>query len=292
MFMNTKKISIIIPNMIECFFVNRFFILLQKTDPNYFNENYIISAVTGTLNYSIWNLNRKNKYINFPSFKILYSFYKKNNISINFFFDNPNIDEKEILDSFSNLALSYAHEEGNSISLYSDILENYINKNYPLYKLFKISSPENERNKNIEIDSKYNSTIKTYNGENSIITLNPICPADCKLYDIHREYISQEQKHFYKPSKFFVCPLKTSTCFYDLEKNPNFISNEKIKKYIDNGFHTFRIDANYITKNTTVDYSMNDIIESYIYYLIKPEFQNKIRYKATEEYTKSLRRGV
>ena len=291
MFMNTNKINIIISNMIECFFVNRFFILLQKTNPNYFNENYVISSVTGSLNYSIWNLNRKEKYINFSTFQILYNFYRENDISINFVFENPNINEEEVYDNFSNLALSYAHEDGNSISLYSNVLENYIKNNYPSYKIFKITSPENKENKYIEIDSRYNSTInKVENKQKTIITLNPICPPDCKLYDIHREYLSQEQKNFYAPSKFFICPLKSSTCFYDLEKNPNFISNEEIKKYIENGFYTFRINANYIIRNTIINYSMIDIIESYVYYLIKPNFQNEIRHKAIEEYIKSLKK--
>lgn len=271
--MRTKKINFILPNMIECFFINRLFILLQKNSPTYFNENYVISGVTGTIDYSIWNTHRTSKYINFSSFKTIYDFYNKNKISINFLFENEQINNEDLYDTFSNLILKYAHNKNNAVSATSEILKKYIKRKYPKFKFIEHSQA---------------SEIKK--SKEDYIILNPICDKNCKLLKAHKQYLDNEQKLYYSPSKIFTCPLKKSTSFYDLQTNPDFVSNDEIKNYINFGFNNFKIEANYITNNTNINYSMFDIIESYIYYLIKPEFQNEVRNKAVKEYLKSLQK--
>ncbi len=271
--MRTKKINFILPNMIECFFINRLFILLQKNSSTYFNENYIISGVTGTIDYSIWNTHRTSKYINFSSFETIYDFYNKNKISINFLFENEQIGNDDLYDTFSNLVLKYAHNKKNSVTAFSKLLIKYIEKKYPKYKI---------------VEQKKANDIKK--SKDDCVLLNPVCPINCKFYDIHKKYLDNEQKNFYAPSKIFICPLKKSTSFYDLQTNPNFISKEEIQNYTKQGFCNFKIDANYICNNTSINYSMFDIIESYIYYLIKPEYQDIVRNTAIKEYIKTLQR--
>ncbi len=84
-----------------------------------------------------------------------------------------------------------------------------------------------------------------------------------------------EQKGFYEVSKFFVCPLSDDYNFYSLFENNNFITYKKINEYLNLGFRNFKINSSFLQMR----YSRYDAIESYIYYLVKPEYQNEIRKK-------------
>lgn len=260
-----KEVKFTISGLLQCFFINRLFLILMKKAPEYFKEGYRITTVSGSFPYSIWSRYREIKYINVSTISTIIKFYNSINISVNLNFENSQIKEEDLKDTFSNLILNIAHNEKNSLICASKLLENYIRENYPLFKIIN---------------------------NDDTITLNPLCDTNCKYYHIHREYLDKEQINFYKKSKLFLCPLNPDLCFYDLQKNKNFISNEKLEDYIKKGFYNFKIEENLISKNVDIDYSIYDIIESYVYYLIKPEQFNNVRNYILKEYVKFLKKGA
>lgn len=278
-----KKINVQIslPNFHNQVFLNLCFITLQENNKTVFKNGFQITAAEGCFPYSIWSLDRDRRYITAHDVETTLDLYAKHGISVNYIFDNDCISKDDLSDRFSNMLLELAHKSGNGVYVKSDLLYDYIKQNFPVYKLIKIADKDDFDKKDILIESKYNNFFKKDDvkfKENAYITLNPICPADCRHYDEHRTYIANEQLNFYGISDIYVCPLKRDFNFFDLKCNSNFISEEMMKDYIKAGFHNFRIDFPSIEKCIDVSYGIYDTIESYIYYLIKPEYKDEIRH--------------
>ena len=83
-----KKINFIIPNLFNNFYINKFFIELKSSNPNYFYDDCILSQVYGTVPYSIWGINNTRKYAPLKNIKQIFNFYYKNKLSVNLFFEN------------------------------------------------------------------------------------------------------------------------------------------------------------------------------------------------------------
>ena len=155
--------------------------------------------------------------------------------------------------------------------------------------MIKIVDFNDVKQNNILIEDRYNHLLdveKLKKQKNIYLILNPMCSPDCNLYDFHREYTANSQIHFIKNENNFLCPLKTDINFYDIQQNKNFISIDTIKKFPQNGRFNFMISDCEIFQDVNVVYNTFDIIESYIYYLIKPQYQNKIRNLLIYEYVK------
>lgn len=275
------NINISLPNFHNQIFLNLCFITLQENNKTVFKNGFEISAAEGCFPYSIWSLNRDRRYITMHDVETTLNLYIKHSIPVNYIFDNGSISKEDLSDKFSNMLLEAAHKNGNGVYVRSNLLYDYIKENYPSYKLIKIAAPDEFDRKDIAVIDKYNNTFKKNDikfKEDAYITLNPMCPSDCRHYDEHRKYLELEQLNYYGISDVYVCPLKRDFNFYDLINNSNFITEEKMKDYINAGFRNFRIDYPSIEKCADINYGIYDTIESYIYYLIKPEYKDEIRH--------------
>ena len=76
--------------------------------------------------------------------------------------------------------------------------------------------------------------------------------------------------------KIIACSRKKDGFFEALENFPTVIKVDDLyNKYVPMGFKHFKIEAR--TNNII------DVLESYIYYMLKPEFQSEIRYEALKK---------
>ena len=73
---------------------------------------------------------RDKKYI-----KGIIKYFNDRGISIRFTFTNPMIEEKHLNDQFCNSLLYYANNPLNGCIVYSPLLEEYIRRNFPDYKI-------------------------------------------------------------------------------------------------------------------------------------------------------------
>ena len=287
-FTKRKNIKIILPNFHNFVFLNLCFITLQENNKEVFKKHYVIDAAQGCFPYSIWSNERERQYITQHDMITTINLYSKHKIKIQYLFDNSSITKNDLYDNYSNLMLKLAHKAGNGVFVKSKILYDYIKEKYPLYQVIKIAAPDEFNMKNIAVMNKYNNIIKKNDikyRDSAYITLNPMCPADCKHYDDHIKYIEQEQLGYHKISNIYICPLKIDFNFYELKNNSNFITEEKLKDYINAGFKNFKIEYPNIKKATDVHYDIYDTIESYIYYMIKPEFKQEVRHIITKKFT-------
>jgi hypothetical protein len=280
MLSNDFHINIFLPNFYEFSFLNLVFVTLQKNRPEVFNDNYKIVGADGCFPYSIWSTVRDEKYVPKYEMENILLDYKSFGIKINYLFDNVLISEKDLDDTFSNLLLKLANYGGNGIYVKSEILYDYIKNTYPNYNLIKIADVNQFDLENIFIDERYNDCLSSVeHKESAYVTLNPFCPKDCELYNNHHLYVANEQYNFYSLMDSYICPKKKLCTFYDLKDNNGFISNTKIIDYVKLGFHNFRINFPFITKCIDIGYTIFDVCDSYVFYLIKPKYQNDVRYR-------------
>ena len=67
----------------------------------------------------------------------------------------------------------------------------------------------------------------------------------------------------------FNCP-NTRYNFYQITHYSTFVSNNDVYgRYLDMGFNNFKIEGRVLSKP--------NVIESYVYYLVKPEYRDRVR---------------
>ena len=119
------------------------------------------------------------------------------------------------------------------------------------------------------------------------ILINPYCTPHCKRRKQHYEVLGESQRKCSKQTMYeqlgavrsvkdpmedannFNCP-NTRYNFYQITHYSTFISNTDIyKRYLDMGFNNFKIEGRVLSKP--------NVIESYVYYLVKPEYRDRVR---------------
>lgn len=205
-------------------------------------------------------------------------------ISCRLTFTNCLLTSEHLLDSHCNTTLEKFYNSNNGIIVYSDLLEKYIRKNYPLYKIISSTTKciTNKKEAIKELKKDYETVVLDYNFNKDLnflktlpnkdkceLLVNAVCIPNCPRRKQHYELISKVALHQDKKDDYFMCEA-SANLFYQAMKNPTFISVDDIQNtYLPMGFQHFKIEG----RTTHVD----DLIEMLIYYLVKPEYQIEIR---------------
>jgi len=176
-------------------------------------------------------------------------------------------------------------------------LEEYVRKNYP--KMHIISSTckciKGVEGINAELEKDYAMVVLDYNMNNKFeelekitdkdrceILVNALCAPNCPARAAHYKLISENQKIIaksmrdpngqaapLKPWDFKGC--KGGRNMYAITNSCNYVSPDDIwEKYVPMGFKHFKLEGR-------TD-SIFNVIEVYCHYLIKPEYQGKVRF--------------
>lgn len=213
-------------------------------------------------------------------------FMKEYHIPCRLTFSNNQLEAKHLWDIYCNYLLDLFYWEGNSIIINSPILEEYIRKKYPKYKIISSTTKcLNEKDSALnELKYEYEMVVLDYNfnkdfeflnniqnKEKCELLINPVCMPKCPRRKEHYTFMSKAFLHELGEYQNFECPYQTAK-FFQAQKNPLFISVEDIQNiYIPMGFKHFKIEG-----RTT---GWDDLIEILLYYLVKPEYQLEIREK-------------
>jgi collagenase-like PrtC family protease len=210
--------------------------------------------------------------------------------------------EEHLYDRFCNRVMELADNGLNEVIVFSPLLEDYIRKNYPNFKVTsstcKAIRDMDELNEELEKD--YNLVVLDYNWNNKFdelkkikhpekceILINAVCRPNCPRRSEHYEQIGKEQIKYWdymknpirgKPyvTERFICNNRLDN-IYDSLDIPTIITPEDLyTKYVDMGFNQFKIEGR---GNPFVT-----IIEFYVFYLVKPEFKDKIRHSMLSRY--------
>lgn len=273
-----------------CYFgtINQILIDAMDKHPEMFRDGYRIGSVYGTFPGAIWNGGR-NILAGFSSKseveKIIES-YNIHNIPVRFTWTNVLLEEKHVYDTYCNMIMNVGNNGINQVLVNSPVLEDYIRKTYPQYKVIssttkRILNPDRLMD---ELSKDYSLVVLDYdlNHDQAVIDkllpvadkveilVNETCQAHCPDRVRHYKEISKYQLEFDTTIKF-ICsdPNPEKHSFAGATKCAAFLSNDDVNEYAKKGFKNFKI----VGRSEGYDF----YIDSLIYYLVKDENREFIR---------------
>lgn len=274
-----------LPGLHSCFELNKAFMLVVEENRECLRPGVGISSVYGCFPPAIWNGGRKvNGFCSIEQIKEELFFWNSRNIGCRLTFTNMELKKEHLHDSFCNMLLDVAYNDLNGIIVNSEILEEYIKKKYPKYKIISsttkclknIEELEKECNKDNDIvvldySLNHSEQLKFVKFPEKIeILVNAYCCDNCPERLLHYLTLSKSQLAYEENSGFHTCPFVLEDFYTIKDTRKSFVSVEEIMDYYSKiGISYFKIEGR--TNN------MFDVLESYIYYLIKKEYADRVR---------------
>lgn len=286
-----------IPDFINHCRLNLLLLTLMQQHPEYFRDGVKIASVFGAFPPSLWNGGRNTVgVVDDEIIKQVTKAFNSRGVPLRFTFTNPLIEEKHLGDPFCNKVMRMCDNGLNEVIVLSPILEEYIRKNYPSYKITSSTCKEirNADELSTELEKDYHYVVLDYNWNNNFefletlphkekceLLINACCVPNCPRRGEHYRSIGETQIKYAeymktppmmrKPTHFedFKCPSMLRH-IYQITDLPTHISPDAIvEKYVPMGFNQFKIEG-----RTVPDIAL---AENYIYYMIKPEYKDTAR---------------
>lgn len=294
------NINFHLPDFCGNYKMNLFIADLITEKPELFYDGVRIASSYGCFPPAAWNGGRtvtgavRREFID-----MIIKEYNSRGIPIRYTFTNPLVTEKHLPDPFCNMIARVAENGLNEIIVNVPCLEKYIREKYPKYPLISstVKQIEDIAALNEELEKDYKLVVLDYNFNNRFddlekivrrdkaeILVNPYCSPHCKRRKKHYEFLGERQfEHNLQvfgndrvalkpiPEREFPCP-NMSMDFYETVGYETHVSPEQIfEKYIPMGFENFKIEGRMLHPS--------DVLESYVYYLVKPEYRDRVRLK-------------
>ena len=268
-------------------FLNKSNLLFIKDFKNYLYEDTNISAVYGTFFDSKWNGGRGSKQKK-VDYKRAYLFIKQMNeigISVRFTFSNPLITERELDDNIGNTLMKLANNGMNGVIVASEVLHKYLKEKYPNFHyvasttkcLLNVKDYDNDYDISV-LDYRLNKDINFLNSikdKSKIEILVDDCCPSCKFRKQHFENVGkynlgedidisclnpENYGKYENPKNFYESLLRTMK---------NSLTYEEVEEYKKMGFNKFKL--------TGRSQGRRFLLDSYIYYFVKPEFRHNVK---------------
>ena len=290
-----------LPGIYTHFKFNLIFATVLEQFPQYFRDVEIASFY-GAFPQSIWNGGRTQeglcdkKYV-----KMVLNAFNEKGIPVRFTFTNPALEKKHLNDKFCNMVMSLANNGLNEAIVVSPILEEYIRKNYPKFKLTSSTCKRLDDGERLaaELEKDYSIVVVDYDLNNKFDILEklphkdkceflvnsncrPACPNRAQhYYNVGVQqinYANHMRKYPDQPYDPIIfgdgkdqnCPFFTRNIFDVRDLSTNIKPDDIWEKYLPMGFEQFKIEGRTAW--------LFNLIETYVYYMAKPEFADKARY--------------
>ncbi len=291
------KIKFHIPDFVRHMKLNLILADTLRLHPEYFYDGVTIGSVYGTFPTSMWNGGRLFcGTIDPRMIDYILKQFNSRGIPCRYTFSNPYITEdSQLKDEFCNHCLRVAHNGLNEAIVVTPQLEAYIRSHYPKYPLISSTCKQIEDISAVveELNKDYAYVVLDYNWNNHYqvletlphkekceLLINACCTPNCARRKDHYSTIGKQQiqlaQHFkYSPNqpitnfKDFTCP-QMALEFYQTTKLSIHIKPEDIyNKYVPMGFVNFKIEGRQLSDVA--------VLESYMYYMVKPEYRDEVR---------------
>ena len=274
-----------------------FWVSLLKTRPEIFREGVEIGSFFGTFPYALWNGGRLIAYDQCDSAYVRNVIKSANDqgIPIRYTFTNPLLTEADLADPFCNFCMDAANNGMNEVMVFSPILEQYLREKYPNFKYNSSTCKEikDVNDLNAELDRDYQYVVLDYNLNNRWdilenlekkekleVLVNTCCVPGCKRRGEHYREIARDQKKIMLnqnipgdkkiPLEKWSCEYGEHNNIHTIQQYPTFISPEDIwNKYVPAGINNFKIEGR--------SAYLFSLIETYCFFMIKPEHQGETR---------------
>ena len=257
---------------------------MKRTVPEMFFNDIAIDSMYGCFPDCIMNGGRviDGKRYSYDQIVKTFDQIEKEGIGICLTFTNMLIKTEHFHDDYSNMILKAAQGHNVKVIVYSDDLGEYIASNYHLKLILSTTRKLKSVDElNMMLD-RYDMVVLDYNHNKDDAFLKQIsdpsrievmpnepCRPNCPSRQKHYEEDSKCQLRHMPPT--FVCPYNCSSLGItsQTENSPHLLSNEAIRRLNTSyGITYFKIVGRRITVYAN--------IESYLYYLIRPEYRGVI----------------
>lgn len=295
------KVKFHLPGLRANYPLNMMFVSMLKTFPEYFREGVEIASFFGEFPQSLWNGGRINLHDQCDANFIRAAVKNINDagVPVRFTYTNPLLNEHDLEDPYCNFCLQVADNGMNEVMVFSPILEEYIRKNYPSYKINSSTCKEIKDPQLLleELKKDYFMVVLDYNlndrwdilemipeedRSRCELLVNTVCVPNCPRRGKHYENIAKNQKIAMKNKKLppdkqipyeeWYCEYGRKNTFADIKQYHTYISPEAIwEKYVPMGYINFKIEGR--TAN------LFTLVETYLHYMIKPERIDEARFQ-------------
>jgi len=288
-----------IPGIADTFHLNKLLWMLMEEYPDAFREDTDIGSIYGEFPTSLWNGGRVNGgLLNEEDIQFLIDEINGKGISLRLTYTNPLVSKPHLDDPHCNRCLQLADRKDrlNAVILVSPELERYVRKKYPNYRIVSSTCKQITDFDRLceELEKDYVTVVLDYNLNNQFdllrrlphkekveILVNALCPPNCQRRKAHYQYLGRTQfafsehirktgstRGFQKPETF-ECPHMTKT-LYGITDYATHVTPEDIyEKYVPMGFENFKIEGR--------SSMLLNLMETYMYYLVKPEHRDEMR---------------
>ncbi len=279
----TNKVKFYLPDFYNKFALNQLIIMMMRQYPEYFYDDAEIGAVYGCFPGSLWNGGRVSQgYVGRNQVLGVLKDYAKMGVPVRFTFTNSLLEEKHLYDAFCNMCLELADNGANEALVNSSLLEDYIRKNYPDYKIILSTTREikTEEEAEMEAQKDYFAVVldKSFNNTDKLeklkyrdkyeILVDSFCMDSCPNSSSHYREVSRAQLNF-ESVDFPMCRA-INRDFYEFFANRTFVTAQDLYgKYKNMGYNKFKLDGR--------AFNIYTVVESYVYYLVKPIHRDVVR---------------
>ena len=155
---------------------------LMEKSPEMFREGIKIASMFGEFPTSRWNGGRFNQgdQCNAKYIRGVIAAINGKGIPIRYTYTNPLLTEADLSDEYCNFCMQAADNGMNEVIVVSDILEEYIRKTYPGFKIISSTCKEikNMNVLNAELAKDYKLVVLDYNLNNQFEKLEQIKDKD------------------------------------------------------------------------------------------------------------------
>ena len=290
-----------IPDFWKHWELNLNLIDMIREHPEYFYDGVEIASCFGCFAPALWNGGRAlGGYTSREQISNTIKWFNERNVPIRYTFTNPTITEKDLKDPFCNRLCKMAENGFNELICNAPVLEEYIREKYPKYPLISSTCKQLEEYDQLmaEFEKDYKLIVLDYNWNNDFerlamipeeyrsrceILINPYCIPHCKRRGEHYRVLGEcqrkcaalangasdlNQAEAMADATEFNCD-NTFFNFYQITKFSTFVPRENLDRYMEMGFNNFKIEGRVISKY--------NVLESYVYYMVKPEYKDKVR---------------
>ena len=290
-----------LPGIATHFKFNLIFATVLEQYPQYFRDVEIASFY-GAFPQSLWNGGRTQEGLVDKHFvKMILKSFNDKGIPVRFTFTNPALEKKHLNDKFCNMVMSLANNGLNEVIVVSPVLEEYIRKNYPDFKITSSTCKRLDDGERLaaELEKDYNIVVVDYDLNNKFDILEklphkekceflvnsncrPACPNRAQhYYNVgvqqinYANHMRKYPDHAYDPIIFGDganqnCPFFTRNIFEIRGLSTNIKPDDIWDRYLPMGFSQFKIEGRTAW--------LFNLIESYVYYMAKPEYADMARY--------------
>ncbi len=274
------------PDFYKGFLLYKDIIKWKTKYPEYFYDNVNIKAIFGSFPNMIWNggsVSISNKIFSSEIIEIK-NFYKEHKIALQLTCTNSSISLYHLENEYCNNILSLLEDSDNHVLVSTDLMYNYIKKNYPLYKIDRsIVNTQEDYDWELALEKKYNNIVlprrhcyninflnkidNKYRNRIEILANDP-CPISCPFINEH-----------YKKFERLTLKQGKEPDYENALQCINGIINQKLIPIDDRYIITKQdIEQKYLPLNYS-EFKLSGrgniikITESIIPYLIKPKYQ-------------------